>query len=351
MMGRLIWTHTFVDSKDDHLFGNLFVLLVGPAGSGKTKAVVEARNVVRYLGCNVGPDDCSGEKLFDLLKENKDNPNEAPGTMSLFLDEWDSLIHSGMSATAKRLLCHLYDCRTDPFERQTYNHGNQRLRDLCLTLNAGCTPAHLYSSFAPLEWQEGLPSRLMLIYGEKPAFAGQYRRGSMEALLREAEETLAFIGSSAKIGWSSEAMEAYVEWCTKNWSAETPHPLLGGYIARRPLHLAKLSFVLAVARQSSKIELRDWKLALSAVKAMEADLDKCLALSGGNETKDIEGFIEQWMRSRAIVNEWEVRRMIGMRVSHHMIDSVINELVAQRVLVQEGTARMAPNRVFRGGRE
>ena len=350
MMGRLVWTHTFVDSKDDHLYGNLFTILVGPPGAGKTKAVVEARKILTSLGVNIGPDDTNGEALHEVLKVTEDNQDSSPGTIALFLDEFDSLMHKGMSASAKRLLNHLYDCRTEEMARFTYSHGDQELRDLCLTLCAGCTPAHLSSFFTPLEWQEGLPSRLLLIYGEKPPFKTNYSRGSMENLLLEAEETMRFIGMTTRVSWTKDAMGEYVKWCEQYWSAKSPHHLMGGYIARRPLHLAKLAFVLAVARRSSLITVDDWQRSLSAIMDTERDLPKCLALSGGNETKDIEGFVREWIKSRPVAAEWEIRRLVGNRVSHYMINSVIEELVAQKIIVP-ASPTLAPNRLFKRGEE
>lgn len=346
MMGRLLWTHTFVDSASDHLFGNLFVLLVGPPGVGKTKAITEARNLVRALGCRVAPDDTNGEKFHEFLETTEENEDQAPGTCSLFLDEFDSIMHSGMSASAKRLLCHLYDCRTDPLIRSTYSHGDQELRDLCLTMSAGCTPAHLATAFAPTEWQEGLPSRLMMVWGEKPEFRTDYSRGSMEVLLREAEEVIKFIGMTTRVSWVPSALEAYKEWCRANWNTASPHPLLVGYAARRHLHLAKLSFVLAVANTSSLIREQDFSLALARLSELEATLADCLALAGGNPTKDIEGFLLQWIKIRGIAGEWEVRRMLSNRVPTHMINSVIDELVAQKILIHYGQIKLAPNRMF-----
>lgn len=348
MMGRLVHTHTFVDTAHDHLYGNLFTLLVGPPGSGKTKAITEARSIIRALGVNVGPDDTNGDRLHETLKTDPENPNPSPGTLALFLDEFDTIIHGGVSRPAKLLLCHLYDCRTDTLTRSTYSHGEQELDNLCLTMVAGCTPAHLHSAFMPLEWQEGLPSRLVMVYGEKPDFRTDYRRGSMEMLMKHAEEIMMFIACHTRIGWEKNALEAYTEWCKTNWNAAMPHALLGGYVARRPLTLAKLSFVLAVANQSSRITMEHFSLALARLLNVESSLDKCLALAGGNETKDVERFIIDWMRTKRQVNEWEIRRMLGMRVSHNLIEAILNELINQKHLVAV-PPRVSPNRIFQGG--
>lgn len=351
MMGRHISTHTFVRGPNDHLFGNLFVLLVGPPGSGKTKALTEARHLLRALDVRVGPEDITGEKLFDFLDVKKQKTEQgqlAPGTFCLFLDEFDSLIHSGMSAAAKRLLNYLYDCREDNFTRDTYAHGEQEIHDLCLTLEAGCTPAHLSKSFEPMEWQEGLPSRLLMVYGEKPEFRTDYSRGSMEQLRLEADEITRFIGMTNLVPWAPAALEEYKAWCQQNWLASPPHPLLAGYGARRHLHLAKLSFVLSVARLSPSIQSRDFSLALAKLTALEAELSSCLALAGGNATKDVEAFIRTWIAKRGLVGEWEVRRMLSNRINHNMVGPTIEELLASRVILQEG-AKLAPQRVFKIG--
>lgn len=349
MMGRLVYSHTFIDGPHDRLYGNIFSLLVGPPGSGKSKALSEARKLLLQLEVRVGPEDTNGEKLYDLLKTTEDNVSESPGTMSLFLDEFDSLMHSGMSASAKRTLNGLYDCRTELQSRSTYAHGDQNLKDLCMTMMAGCTPAHLHSAFQPLEWHEGFPSRLLLIWGEKPGYAGSYTRGSMEKLLLQAEEVIRFIALNDRITWEADAMEEYKSWCLANWNGKNPHPLLTGYGPRRPLHLAKLAFILAVADCNSKIATVHFRNALSCLSLAEAGFEKCLSLAGGNDTKDIEDFVLDWLATREQINEYEVRRLISMRLPHHLIQGVIEELVSQRLLVQVG-AKLAPNRIFRGGK-
>lgn len=354
IMGRLVHTNTFVSGAHDRLYGNVFVLLVGPPGAGKTKAVTEARNLIRSLQVRVGPDDITGEKIYDILQVAHDEhlaDNPEPGTMALFLDEFDSLMHSGMSAATKRLLCHCYDCREDPMVRDTYAHGQQELRDLCLTMSAGCTPAHLASAFAPMEWQEGLPSRLLMVYGTKPPYQAEYRRGSMETLALEAEELLKFVALTDHIPWQPTAMEDYKSWCQQNWTIAPPHPLLAGFGARRHLHLAKISFVHAAARLSPTISTEDFLSAVARLSDLEQGLVDCLALAGGNATKDIESFVRLWITAAGgEVNEWAVRQQLATRVSHYMVNAVLEELVASRVLVQSpGLARLAPLRLFRLG--
>lgn len=339
LMGRLIHTHTFVRGPHDHLYGNVFVIMVGRPGAGKTKAISEARAVVRQCGARVGPDDITGEKLYDFLGLKEGQPPQdceaAPGTFSLFLDEFDSLMHGGMSRAAKNLLNHCYDCRSDQMVRSTYAHGDQKLSDLCLTMAAGCTPAHLASSFEPMEWQEGLPSRLIMVWGEKPPFRTEYRRGSMEVLMRAAEQLQAFIALHTSIEWSREALPIYTEWCSQNWEAKSPHPLLTGYTARRHLHLAKLAFILAVARQSEQIELEDFHRARAALEGVDAGLPSALALSGGNSFSDVEDYLKETLVPGEVVEESVILRIIYRRAEFEHGTPILNALLAAQILKEE----------------
>ena len=353
MMGRLIHTLTFVPGPQAYLYGNMFVIMVGRPGAGKTKAIAEARSIVRRSGARVGPDDVTGEKLYDFLGLKPDteghppqNAEASPGTFSLFLDEFDSLMHGGMSRAAKNLLNHCYDCRSDPMIRSTYAHGEQELNDLCLTMAAGCTPAHLASTFEPMEWQEGLPSRLLLVWGEKPPFKTDYQRGSMEGLALAAEKLQIFIGMHTSVEWEEKALERYTKWCGENWERKSPHPLLLGYTARRHLHLAKLAFILAVARLSEQIEMVDFLRAKQALEAVEGGLDSALSLAGGNSFADVESFLKDFMVPGRPVAEFHLLRLIGKRMDFEHTQNTLNALIAARILVESPPFKAVGSRML-----
>jgi len=336
------------------VYGNLFIGLVGPPGSGKTNAIREARSVAEAVGVRVGPADVYGERIIELIRDKKEEDadyvaSEGKGVMALFLDEWNSLMHSGIAPTTKQMLCQLYDCVSE-YKRETYTHGTQVATDTCLNLIGGCTPAHLHKFFAPLEWSEGLPSRLLLVYGERPPFREEgYRRGDMRALTKEASELVQFCAIHERIGWEPDAAEDFKQWSIKQWHEKASNHLLEGFVPRKSISVAKLAMLQAVSRQSTLISQSDLQEAKAVLSSLEKELPKALALSGGNETRDVEQYLKQFLAAEREVPEYVVRRMIGLRVNHGQISSIIEELVAQRVLVP-CSPHSPPNRKFKGGR-
>lgn len=361
MCGRLVSTNILSGAKSDNLFPNLFVLLVGKPGVGKTTAIVEARNIARVLGINTGPDDVSGEALIGWIKK----PNEeeeaalkakgreaplAPGVIACFLDEFEHLFHGGNAGTIKRYLTMMYDCRSDGFDRYTYKHGKQQVGETCMTMIGGCTPAHLATSFEPLEWQEGLPSRILYVWGDRPPYREEFTRGDMEGLIVAAQRIMAFIAGVGTIQWTKEATGARVAWEKESYAGLAPHSLLEGYATRKIVNLAKLATVFAVARRSGSIEIGDWDRSVRALSGIEPDMQKALSLAGGNTLKDLEDWLQQWLKDKKSVHEHEVRRVAGRRLDPHMIGAFIEEMIAQkRLLLMDSSSRQAPLRIFKGG--
>ena len=379
MMNRNVWTNVRSESVADRLFGNLFILLVGEPGVGKTDAIKRARPLAIAAKVRMGPDDITGERLAEFTKtfrpgddwgkdeavygarakrvgkadrtEQKDGTarGEPNGTLALFLNEFDHLFHGGSADAIKRILTDFYDCREEAYIRETYQHGKQVVEQMCMSLIGAATPALMSRIYTRPEWQEGLPSRFVYVWaGDTPSYKDSFEADpTAEAALTAAlKATNAFILEHNKIGWDSDAAHLRKSWRKIAINGGPVHTLLGGYKARRYVTACKLALVLAVARCSRKIAAGDWAQAVAKIEETERDIDKVLAQAGGNELRAVMVWTAEWVRARGHVDEAALRRKLGQTLQPQLVNPVIDELSRSKMINHSGEH---PTRMFSAG--
>lgn len=377
MMNRLVWTNVRAETVDDRLFGNLFVLVVGPPGVGKTDAIKRARPIAEKIGVRLGPDDVTGERLIDFTKtfkwdddkgdqgradrkggqklskeevaKLKEEEGKSRGTLALFLNEFDHLFHSGSAVALKRVLTDFYDCRNESYIRETYTRGRQQVDQMCMTLIGAATPAHMAEVFSRNEWQEGLPSRFIYVWaGDELSMKDEFGRDDEadRELTRAVHAVSRFVLDHQKIGWEPDASEARRAWRKDAAKAGPVHPLLVGYNTRRYVSACKLAMVRAVSRCSRKIALIDWLESVARIQEAERDIHKALAQAGGNELRAVMVWAADWVRRVGWVDEAALRRKLGQTVQPQLVSPVLDEMGRSKMIEFTGEP---PTRVYSAG--
>lgn len=225
---RRVW----MGSENQQLFPNMYVILVGPPGTGKGLVLKEVTNLLRYwtLDMSTGPDTIAktpeekaqiaalvetnlanatkaeyqgnGKGKKDTIKpllipvaadattyealvlavgasyayinyrDTSKEPNRivpyGHSSLCFILQELSSLMRKRTNDTVNYLLG-IYDCPKD-YEYTTITRGKDRVRRGCLNIIAGTTPSFMQSTFDEGLIGEGFTSRTFYIYAPRNRF-------------------------------------------------------------------------------------------------------------------------------------------------------------------------------------
>lgn len=263
-LGSLLERRIWVTSARQAVFPNLYTLLVGPPGVGKSKAISTMQDVLRQLdlpgrSLHIAPDDMTPASLIDNL---------AKASTRLVMSDKELLEYHTLSIGASEIsvllpqhdmqfiskLIHFYDSPDHPFEesrRGTREHPTIIPRPQ-LNILAGTTPSYLGHLMPEQAWTMGFTSRVILIFaGEAPTldlFAPQEdsrKKASLWAKILHDAKIMA--QQYGEIKWTEGAMEIVTNWYRGGLVPIPDHPKLLTYNARRLIHAMKLITIASMS--------------------------------------------------------------------------------------------------------
>jgi len=238
---------------------NLYVLILGHPGVGKTRTIREARSYVIDLpDFHLAPISLTFASLVDSLVQAKrfmvrlpDPPLEY-NSMYIAADELGAFVHkheddmiAGLSA--------FYD--PDPYtqSRRMFKGDNIKIKSPQLNMLCGSTPSNLMKFMPEGAWEQGFTSRLLMIFSDERIVGDDFapKVHNHNAAL---EYDLRIINN---LTGEFEVTEDYRD-AVNNWRAvgEIPvpsHPKLIHYVTRRRAHLYKLSMIASLDKSNSLI--------------------------------------------------------------------------------------------------
>ena len=154
------------------LYPNLYVLIVGHPGVGKTRTIREARSYVIDLpDFHLAPVSLTFASLVDALVRSKrmvirlpDSPLEynsmyiAADELGAFIHKYDDEMVAGLSA--------FYD--PDAYSQTRRTHEiNIKIKSPQLNILAGSTPSNLLKFMPEGAWDQGFTSRLVMVFSDE----------------------------------------------------------------------------------------------------------------------------------------------------------------------------------------
>lgn len=278
----LLERRTWLVTKKDPLYPNLFILLVAPPGVGKSQIITRV-NKIWNLGqeLRVAPSSITRAGLEDFMLEKHRQvnlPGVGPYTFHSVLvasSEFGNLIKE-YELDQINMLNQIFDCE-DQYEFATRGGGRKKIDAPHLALIAGTQPQYLAHVFPANAYGMGFTSRLIMVYAsgsregrEAPDIFGQNTASEIpDALAKAAVKMYEMVGAFTL----TEDVKAWLEEKNKKWWEPTPtHPKLEHYITRRTVHILKLTMCFAAAGGRQRLEVRDAEKALSLLLRTEKEM-------------------------------------------------------------------------------
>lgn len=272
------------------LFPNLYIILVGGAGLGKTRAIMKALEYMRESipEAHFSTTSATMASMTDQMMEATrtliclpDPPIEynslylCADELSAFMSQFDSDLVAGLTT--------FYDC-------VPYSQG-RRTKDLRihiekpqLNILCGSTPSNLIKLMPEFAWEQGLTSRMILIYGdEQPVidvFNTPYREPDKD-LIHDLKIINGLVG---QFGWSEEYAKAMHNWKVLGFPPIPRHPKLLHYNSRRFAHMIKLSMIASACRSNELMLTKaDFNIAMGWILEAEQLMPNIFQAGGGSQ--------------------------------------------------------------------
>jgi len=350
------------------LYPNLYILLVGKPGCGKTMAIRHAR-LLAGTQEEVGlcPNSITHERFIEMLGERAkalDTTGSVPkrkATIALLTSEWGTFLRKPDPDTLA-MLADVWDC--GDYAAETISRKLDLAENLFVNILSGCTPAWFAEGFPPNAYEQGLPTRILFIYAdyEKANDTPDFEFGNEpvkqeENLLRRLFPRISLIAKAQGFwDWDRDAGDALNSWKHDNYEPIPADPMLVGYASRRHLQVAKIALCYALGRhpETPGIQIEDFESAKAVLLDAEPEMNLALAAAGGNvymiRMEAVANFVtDQYVRTGKPVPEWLARQALGKMVPPNMLRITIDELIAsQRIKIVHGGAP-SPNRKLMPG--
>lgn len=342
---RKIWVKAF----GQLLYPNMFVVLCGGPGIGKTVAIRETEFFWRSLpGLFVAPDSVTRASLIDdlmaarrkILRVQENPPFVEFHSLQCAAEEFGVFVPQ-YEGEFINTLNKIYDCGKQFEESRRGNKGERKkFNNPQLTILGGTTPSYLKDSLPEGAWQQGFTSRIVLIHsGEVVSIEPWTEYASDEKLQEDLIHDLKIIFNQyGQLHWEERSAAAFRAWYVGGREPVPDHPKLEHYLPRRHTHLLKLCSVFSLARSNSLvITLEHYQEALNTMIEAErhmADVFKAMSLGGDSSIID-ETYRFLWQlyaKEKKPISEHRVIYFLIQRVPSYSADKILEMMISSQII-------------------
>lgn len=289
----------FVDTPKGRLFPNLYAILVGPAGAGKTVAADVAYEMMLHLeDHHIAPTSITKASMMDALERAERHiirPQDTPSvidfhSLTIMSNELGVLIPAYENDFIN-VLTDLYDGKRYSESRRTTKREFE-LRAPQFNILAATTPSYLNNLLPEGAWDQGFISRTMLIYSGRGESVDLFEEEALDktlygGLVHDLREIGAAYG---RFKFAPQAIEQFRAWMKAREEPAPDHPKLQHYASRRQAHLLKLCMIASISSSDEFIvtedhfvEAFDW---LTEAEAYMPDIFRSMVMGGSSKIID-----------------------------------------------------------------
>jgi len=347
-MERKVWLR----SLGDEIYPNMFNLLIGGPGSGKTFVTNIVSKMLRTIteagdpeDLYLSPTNMTKAAFADALAHAQRRhvlPDRvvAFNALAVVSNELGSLLPA-YDKEMMNTLTDLYDSKIYEEHKRSTNL-KIKIDSPVVNMIAGSTPAYLRNLVPEGAWEEGFFSRVILIYSGITILVDPFKefRGALNDELISALYSIYSLYGEFTFG--AEAINLIREWNEGGCEPRPTHPRLENYNARRLVHLLKLSMIASVSRKPNlDVVQADVETALQwligAEKQME-DLFKAMRQGGDRDLmREATEFVMQYfLRKKAGMPRHMLYGFVAERTPAHNVEKLIGVMLQAKLLKEGG---------------
>ncbi len=233
------------------LYPNLYMMLVGEPGTGKTRTMRAAKRVMMAIPeFAIAPTSMTFPVLVDVMERNKKTiaisgtETEEYNSIYICVEEIGAFIHKWDEEMIKGL-SHFYD--VDPYghERRTkeikIKMDRPQVNMLCAT-----TPQDLLKLLPDVAWGQGFTSRTIMVYSGEKIIIDDFAKRPPPKLAALEHDLNIIHNLSGEFHVTQEYVQCVNAWVAQREPPIPKHPKLLHYISRRKVNIYKLSMVSAI---------------------------------------------------------------------------------------------------------
>lgn len=286
-------------------YPNMFVMLIGKPGTGKTTAMTEVYNLLSYAGVKLAPKSSSSQALYDVLAQSLQSLSTPNGqlifsSLSIVVDElavWMPMYDNSLMG----LLCTIWD---NPHKHSQVLRTKEikPIENPSANMLVGVQPAYLGSILPPTAHEQGILARCIMVYtGEVVKYKLSF--GEAGALPDEREFQVLLAGLKriknmiGTMGFSKEAEEVIREFYDQPPLLEDAR--FQNYNARRLVFVAKLSMIACASLSNNlTIEAAHVIWAINTLKDTEIFMPEVYKEMKKPESAKIMADCYAWIRTQ-----------------------------------------------------
>jgi Protein of unknown function (DUF3987) len=331
MLERKVWVNT-----GQVLFPNLYVILVGPSGIGKTRPIVESLRMLRQVpDFHLSPTSMTKASLVDCIEESKrDHFTMGPegrtvqcwnslfiavDELSAFMSKWE---HELAAALTKFWDCDEY-AETRRIGKIRIKIENPQVNILC-----GTTPAQLMDLIPTMVWGQGLMSRTILVYSDNKIIKnilGQKEHSQPDDLLHDLLILSSIQGGA--IAYDQEFDDMLHTWRLNKKQPAPTNPRLTDYCSRRDTHLLKLAMVACVDwGDQFVLTKKHFDRAMTWLLEAEANMSAIFNEGSTIDSRNLDDVIDWMAKKGRPIPKHELYLQVARAFPAHMVKSAIEIL-------------------------
>ena len=327
IMGRRVWLPygRFV------FYPNIYTVLLGPAGNGKTTALAVAKNLIRELSV---PFSAECQTKESLVKEwvEYERTFEVAGKkhiytpLGIFITELSHFLGPNSG--------HMIDFLTTVFDQDVYdaktkNKGNDLILGPSITMLA-CTTPEWVTSYLKTDIISGGFTRRAIFINE---FEGKNRIAFPESSVPQKEAAVAFTKYARELQdvagefrWTDDAKAFFTKWY-ETYVLPTD-PTIRSYHRTKHTQVMKVAMLVSLAESKELVLTRDHlEITIALFAGIETNLAKVFQGMGRNELNTVGTRILDIIRSNGgSISEKELLRVTSRDASTQEQFSVIGHL-------------------------